>query len=82
MVTIPENGGPIAIKTHNEIYFRHGLIMWISWFFLGIVMISTTRWFVYLTTKSYYIHAITGILIVSLNSYAALDVISVNGIKK
>jgi hypothetical protein len=81
MITIPENGGDVQIKTHNEQYLRHGIIMWISWFILGMVMISTTRWFIYLTTKANYIHAITGLTIVILNSYAALDIILINGIK-
>jgi hypothetical protein len=80
-VTIPEEGGHVQIKTFNERYLRHGIIMWISWFILGIVMISTTRWFVYITVKANYIHAFTGLTIVLLNSYAAFDIISLNGFK-
>jgi hypothetical protein len=51
-VVIPVKGGPVTITTKEDQYFKHGLIMWISWFVLGIIMISTTRWFVYVSTKA------------------------------
>jgi len=81
LVTLPRSGGKATISTFNAHYLRHGIIMWVSWFVLGLLMIMTNRWFAYLTNKSNYIHAFLGWSIVIMNGYAAIDVILVNGVK-
>lgn len=55
--------------------------MWVAWFVLGLFMIFTNRWFTHLTNKMNYIHAGAGWIIVILNLYAAISIISFNGIK-
>ena len=67
--------------THNVKYMQHGIIMWTSWFVIGLIMIFTNRWFPFLTNKSVYIHAAFGWCILIMNGYAAIDIILINGVK-
>ena len=81
MVTLPASSGFVLVNTYNTQFFQHGIIMWTSWFVVGIAMIFTNRWFPYLTNKSNFIHAFFGYSIVIMNAYAAFSIISINGIK-
>jgi hypothetical protein len=80
-MTFPTSGGTGILTTYNSRYINHGIVMWISWFILGILMIGTNRWFPYFSNYNNYIHAFTGYCIVAMNSNAALNIIALNRIK-
>ena len=81
LVTFPTGSGIATVNTYKQQFINHGIIMWTAWFVLGIMMIWTNRWFPYLTNKSNYLHAFFGWSIVILNAYAAISIISINGVK-
>ena len=47
-MTLPKGGGPGLLTTYNDRYLTHGIIMWVSWFLIGLLMIGTNRWFPHL----------------------------------
>jgi len=80
-MTLPTAGGLGVITTYNQRYLNHGIIMWVAWFALGFFMIGTNRWFPHMSNKTGYVHAFFGYSIVIMNVYAALSIITLNGIK-
>lgn len=73
--TLPTGGGKAiqsgTTKSSGKKPFTiHGILMWVSWFIIGLLMIFLNRWFTYLTNKSNYIHAALGYTIVLLNAIA------------
>ena len=76
-ITLNSNGDASASKYDpTQIFINHGILMWISWFVLGLSMIFTNRWFPYLTNKSNYIHLVMGYTIVAFNAYAAFSLLA------
>ena len=80
-MTLPQTGGSGVVTTYNDVYLRHGIIMWCAWFILGFFMFATNRWFSHLTNKSGLIHAFFGYSIIAMNAYAASSIIALTGIK-
>lgn len=77
-LTVPKAGGCAEIKEgggENDRLFRHGLLMWCSWFLIGIFMICTNRWYTYLADVTGYLHAIFGWAVLGCNAFAAIDVV-------
>jgi hypothetical protein len=78
LFTLPLGGGKAIISgakkeslaEEKKPFTIHGLLMWTSWFLIGLFMIITNRWFTYWTNKSNYIHAALGYTVVLLNLIA------------
>jgi hypothetical protein len=74
--SVPATGGCGSQVADNNRIFRHGLIMWISWFVIGLVQICSMRWFSHLSDIMGYLHAVAGWAVVGCNAFAAIDLIA------
>lgn len=74
--SVPATGGCGSQVADNNRIFRHGLIMWISWFVIGLVQICSMRWFSHLSHIMGYLHAVAGWAVVGCNAFAAIDLIA------
>jgi len=52
--------------------FVHGIVLWLAWFVFGLTMIGLTRWFVYVSDKVQYIHAIAGWAVTGATLFATI----------
>ena len=80
-MTLPQAGGPAILTTYTQRYLNHGIIMWVAWFILGNFMIGTNRWWPHMSNNTGFAHAFFGYSIMAMNIYAAVDIISLNGLK-
>lgn len=63
----PTKEGPRGV----DWLFLHGIVLWLTWFVFGLTMIGLTRWFVYVSDKVQYIHAIAGWAVTAATLLAA-----------
>jgi hypothetical protein len=61
-------GGPGGV----DWLFVHGIVLWLAWFVFGLTMIGLTRWFVYVSDKMQYIHAIAGWAVTGATLFATI----------
>ena len=77
-IKVPKMGGCAEVMEkegeETDKLFRHGLIMWCSWFVIGVVMICTNRWYMHVSNINGYLHAILGWAVLGCNAFAAIDV--------
>jgi len=55
--------------------------MWTCWYLFGFVMISTNRWFSFVSDKNNYIHAFLGWSIACMMVFDVSEIVSQDGIK-
>jgi hypothetical protein len=60
--------------------FVHGIVLWLAWFVFGLTMVGLTRWFVYVSDKLQYVHAIAGWAVTAATAFGAMIQVSRKGL--
>ena len=64
--------GPAGRQDRVDWLFVHGIVLWLAWFVFGLTMIGLTRWFVHVSDKTQYIHAIAGWVVAAATLFATI----------